>query len=157
LDKIIRTINKVCAELCGWMMSVVMLLLIIDVLFRTFSTPLMGVAELAMFVMIGTVYAGLGNCEMERGHVRVGSVVEMLSPKNQKLAMILTYALATVTIGIATFAMCENAWASFIDREAIAGAVSYKLYPVKFVMAIGMIVYTLQLAINLCEEIRKPV
>lgn len=138
-------------------MSIVMILLIIDVLFRTFSTPLMGVAELAMFVMIGTVYAGLGNCEMERGHVRVGSLVEMLSPKNQKLAMILTYVLAIVTIGIATYAMCDNAWASYVDKEAIAGAVSYRLYPVKFVMALGMIVYTLQLVINLYEEIRKPV
>ncbi|WP_167495910.1 MULTISPECIES: TRAP transporter small permease subunit [Desulfosediminicola] len=134
-----------------------MILLITDVLFRTFSTPLMGVAELAMFVMVGTVYAGLGNCEMERGHVRVGSVVEMLSPQNQKKAMIMTYTLATVTIAIATFAMCENAWASFVDKEGIAGAITYKLYPVKFVMAIGMIVYTLQLMINLYEEIRKPV
>ena len=55
------------------MMGVVMFLLLADVLFRTFAKPIMGVAELAMFVMIGTVYAGLANCEMEFGHVRVGS------------------------------------------------------------------------------------
>lgn len=139
------------------MLSVVMILLIVDVLCRTFATPVMGVAELAMFVMIGTVYAGLGNCEMLRGHVRVGSVVELLSPRNQKIAMILTYIVAIITIGIATYAMCDNAWDSFLDKEGIAGAVSYPLYPVKFVMALGMIVYTAQLAINLYEEIKKPV
>ena len=43
-----------------------------------------------------------------------------------------------------------------MDKESIAGAVAYVLYPVKFVMAIGMIVYTLQLVVNLFEEIRKP-
>lgn len=143
--------------MCGWMLSVVMILLIIDVVCRTFATPVMGVAELAMFVMIGTVYAGLGNCEMQYGHVRVGSVVELLSPKNQKIAMIITYIVAIATIGIATYAMCDNAWSSFVDGEGIAGAVSYPLYPVKFVMGFGMIVYTLQLIINLCKEIAKPV
>ncbi len=143
--------------MCGWMLSVVMILLIVDVVCRTFATPVMGVAELAMFVMIGTVYAGLGNCEMQRGHVRVGSVIELLSPRNQKVAMIITYLVAIVTIGITTYAMCDNAWASFVDREGIAGAVSYPLYPVKFVMAFGLIVYTLQLVINLYEEIKRPV
>lgn len=71
--------------------------------------------------------------------------------------MILTYIVAIVTIAIATYAMCDNAWASFVDKEGIAGAVSYPLYPVKFVMALGMIVYTAQLAINLYEEIKRPV
>lgn len=154
--KCVHAINKICAEVCGWMLSIVMLLLIADVGFRTFATPVMGVAEIAMFVMIGTVYAGLGNCEMGRGHVRVGSVVEMLSPRHQKTAMIITYMVAIITIGIATYAMCDNAWDSFSDSEGIAGAVNYPLYPVKFVMALGMIVYTVQLMINLYEEIKKP-
>ncbi|WP_461211275.1 TRAP transporter small permease subunit [Desulfocurvus sp. DL9XJH121] len=153
----LRFINKICAEICGWMLSVVMILLIVDVVCRTYSTPVIGVAELAMFVMIGTVYAGLGNCEMLRNHVRVESLVEKLPPKGQKLAMIATYLVAIATIGIATYAMCDNAWASFVDDESIAGAVAYVLYPVKFVMAIGMIVYTLQLVANLYEEIKKPV
>ncbi len=152
----LRFINKICAEVCGWMLSVVMILLIVDVVCRTFATPVMGVAELAMFVMIGTVYAGLGNCEMLRGHVRVESLVERLPPKGQKVAMIITYLVAILTIGVTTYAMCDNAWSSFMDKESIAGAVSYVLYPVKFVMAIGMIVYTLQLAANLYEEIKKP-
>lgn len=138
------------------MLSLVMVLLIIDVVCRTFATPVMGVAELAMFVMIGTVYAGLANCEMKRGHVRVGSVVELLPPGMQKWAMVLTYAVAMITIGIATWAMCDNAWASFVDREGIAGAVSYPLYPVKFIMSIGMILYTVQLGINLFAELKKP-
>ena len=156
LAKSLHIINKICAEICGWMLSIIMLLLIVDVVCRTFATPVMGVAELAMFVMVGTVYAGLANCEMEYGHVRVGSVVELLPRKYQKWAMILTYCAATLTIGIATWAICDNAWASFVDNEGIAGAVSYPLYPVKFVMALGMILYTAQLVLNLIVEIKKP-
>ncbi len=155
--KFVEFINKICAEVCGWMLSVVMILLIVDVVCRTFATPVMGVAEIAMFVMIGTVYAGLGNCEMGYGHVRVGSVVEMLPPRYQKICMIAIYLIAIVTIGIASYAMCDNAWASFVDKEGIAGAVSYPLYPVKFVMALGMLVYTAQLIINLYKELRKPI
>lgn len=145
------------AEICGWMTGVVMLLLLADVLFRTFAKPIMGVAELAMFVMVGTVYAGLANCEMEKGHVRVGSLVELLPPKGQKIAMIITYAIAALAIGCATIAMSQNAYYSFIDNEGIAGAINYPLYPVKFVMALGLILYTMQIILNLIAEIQKPV
>lgn len=136
-------------------MSVVMFLLLADVFFRTFATPIMGVAELAMFVMIGTVYAGLAHCEMEHGHVRVGSVVELFPPKVQRVIILITYILAAITIGITMYAMCDNAWESFVDKEGIAGAISYLLYPVKFVMALGLILYFLQIIVNLIIELRK--
>lgn len=152
---IIRFINIITAEICGWMMSVVMFLLLADVLFRTFATPIMGVAELAMFVMIGTVFAGLANCEMEHGHVRVSSVVELFPPKVQRIIILSTYVLSAITIGLATVAVCENAWSSFVDKEGIAGAINYVLYPVKFVMALGMILYLLQLIVNIVAEIKK--
>lgn len=155
MTAIIRFINKICAELCGWMLSVVMVLLLLDVICRTFATPIMGVAELAMFVMIGTVYAGLANCEMDHGHVRVGSLVELLPGRLQHIAMSLTHLVAAATIGLAAWAMCDNAWASFVDREGIAGAVNYPLYPVKFVMAFGMILYVVQILINLIAEIKR--
>ena len=150
----LRFVNKICAEICGWMLSVVMILMLIDVICRTVATPVMGVVEIAMFVMIGTVYAGLANCEMLDGHVRVGSVVELLSPAKQRWAVAATQFLALVTIALATWAMCDNAWASFVDGEGIAGAVNYPLYPVKFVMGLGMILYTLQIAVNLVNTLR---
>ncbi|PIE69747.1 MAG: hypothetical protein CSA21_00620 [Deltaproteobacteria bacterium] len=153
MASIIRILNIITAEICGWMMSVVMFLLLADVLFRTFATPIMGVAELAMFVMIGTVYAGLANCEMERGHVRVSSVVELFPPKLQRVITLCTTIIAAITIGLATWAMCANAWASFIDKEGIAGAVNYLLYPVKFIMSLGMILYLIQIIVNFFAEL----
>ena len=152
---IIRFINKICAELCGWMLSVVMILLLVDIICRTFATPIMGVAELAMFVMIGTVYAGLANCEMDNGHVRVGSLVDLLPTRQRHMAMALTYLVAAVAIGLAAWAACDNAWDSFIDKEGIAGAINYPLYPVKFVMGFGMVLYVIQILINFVAEIKK--
>ena len=136
-------------------MSVVMFLLLADILFRTFATPIMGVAELAMFVMIGTVYAGLANCEMEKGHVRVSSVIELFPPKLHRFVILATYVIAAITIGLATWAMCSNAWASYSDKEGIAGAVNYLLYPVKFVMSLGMILYLIQIIINFFKELKN--
>ena len=156
MTSLFNWLNKITAEICGWMLSLVMILLIIDVVCRTFATPVMGVAELAMFVMIGTVYAGLANCEMTHGHVRVESLVDLLPFRQKKIAMALTHVVAMITIGIAAWAMCDNAWSSFVDKEGIAGAISYPLYPVKFIMALGLILYTMQIGINLFAEIKKP-
>lgn len=157
MSGIIKLVNNILAELCGWMTGVVMLLLLVDVICRTFGTPIMGVAELAMFVMVGTVFAGLANCEMEKGHVRVDSLVGMLPPKGQKIAMAITYGVAALTIGCAAVATCENAYWSFVDNEGIAGAINYPLWPVKFIMALGMILYTLQIVLNMVGEVKKPI
>ena len=51
--------------------------------------------------------------------------------------------------------MSSNAWSSFVDKEGITGAIPYLLYPVKFVMAFGMILYTLQILLNLISVIKK--
>ncbi|MGE4299080.1 MAG: TRAP transporter small permease subunit [Desulfovibrionaceae bacterium] len=155
MTSFLKYINKFCAEVCGWMLFVVMVLLLIDVVCRTFATPVMGVAELAMFVMIGTVYAGLANCEMKHGHVRVDFFLERLPASWRRGVDIGIYLVAIIVVAATTWSMCDNAWSSFVDREGIAGAINYPLYPVKFIMSVGMIVYLLQLFLNLSAFIKK--
>ncbi|MBG0776744.1 MAG: TRAP transporter small permease [Desulfovibrionaceae bacterium] len=155
MTSLLKYLNKICAEICGWMLSVVMILLLVDVICRTISKPVMGVAELAMFVMIGTVYAGLANCEMKHGHVRVDFFLDRLPPRLRHGIDIAIYVVAAVVIAATAWTMCDNAWSSFVDREGIAGAINYPLYPVKFVMSVGMILYFIQLVLNLIAMVRK--
>lgn len=144
----IQKINKICAELCGWLLCFVMLLLLIDIVSRFLGHPVLGVAEMAMFTVMATIYLGLGNCEMRAGHVQVESLIIKLPESVQSLLSAVMYVLGIGTIVIAAYALTSNAIQSLLDMESITGLVPYPLFPVKFIMSFGLWIYLIQLIIN---------
>ncbi len=145
---LLQKINKVCAEMCGWMLFLVMLFLLIDVVSRFSGSPVLGVAEMAMFTVMAMVYLGLGNCEMRKGHVQVESLIMKLPKGPQNILGFIMYVLSIGTIGTAAWALSCNALESFRDMESITGLVPYPLFPVKMIMSFGLWIYFAQLIIN---------
>jgi len=145
---LLQKINKICAELCGWMLCLVMVFLLIDIVSRFMGSPVLGVAEMAMFTVMAMVYLGLGNCEMRKGHVQVESLIMKLPKPMQNALSSIMYILSIATIGIAAFALSVNAYEAYQDMESITGLVPYPLFPVKTIMSFGLWVYFVQLVIN---------
>ncbi len=146
-----------CAEICGWLLVVLMVFLLADIFFRTAGYPLIGVAELSMFVMLTTVYLGMANCEMHNGHVKVEFFVERLPDRRRRSFALFTGFLNCVTLAICTYAMTVNAYDSYVEDEAMAGLVPYQVWPVKAVMAFGIALYFLQSLRRFIETVRnKP-
>ena len=149
-------VNRFMAEICGWMLCVIMGLLLVDIISRTLGSPILGVAELAMFVMISTVYLGLANCEMIFGHVRVESLTERFGPNVRKYMNIFCYVLGLITLGVSAWAMTDAAFESYADNESMAGLVPYPLYPVKMLMMVGLWLYFFQFLVNLALIVSTP-
>lgn len=145
---LLQKVNKICAELCGWLLCFVMVFLLIDIVSRFMGSPVLGVAEMAMFTVMAMVYLGLGNCEMRKGHVQVESLIAALPKSLQNILSSIMYILSIGTIGIAAYALTSNALESFRDMESITGLVPYPLFPVKMIMSFGLWVYFVQLVIN---------
>ncbi len=142
--KLLDSMTLRCAELCGWLLVVLMVFLLADIIFRTAGFPLIGVAELSMFVMLTTVYLGMANCEMNDGHVKVEFLTDKLSPRVKRGFALFTGLLSVITLAICTYAMTVNAYDSYVDDEAMAGLVPYQVWPVKGIMAFGIALYFLQ-------------
>lgn len=155
MRKIISFINKSFAELCGWLLSVIMVLLVIDFISRGLSMPVIGASEIAVFAMVSVVYLGLPFCEQQRGHVRVEAVLIRLPKKLKSVLDLGCYVLAIAIIIIAIYAGFINAISAYVEREAIAGATPLLTYPVKFVMVVGLVFYLLQLFINVFDDWKR--
>ncbi len=54
--------NRLLAGVAGWLMLAMMVLLNIDIVFRSMDMPLHGLAELSVFVMMIVFYLGLSRC-----------------------------------------------------------------------------------------------
>ncbi|WP_158234146.1 TRAP transporter small permease subunit [Oceaniglobus indicus] len=146
--------TNILAELCGWFLLVVMGLIIVDLVSRALGTPIYGVSESAMFVMIAIVYLGLPYAEKMKAHVRVELVLDALPGRLSAIVDLAMYLLVVGTMLVVFYAVVINAWGSYGSRQAIAGPTPLVVWPVKFVMVAGLLLYVVQIVINVGQAVR---
>lgn len=148
LQRVLSPVIGVLAEICGWLLILVMGFLIIDLISRGLSEPVYGVAEMAMFTMIAIVYLGLPHAEATRSHVRVDFIVEHLPPRVRAVLEFFVHVLASITVAIVLYAVAKNALIAFDRSQAVAGPVPLVVWPVKFVMVLSLALYLVQLLLH---------
>lgn len=151
----LTTMNRWLAEICGWLLIIVMGFMCVDLVARGISRPLYGVSEIAMFTMIAIVYLGMSHSEEKRGHINVDFLLEKAPPRLGKFLQVLISLISIVTIGIMLWALWSNAAASFESQQAIAGPRPILIYPVKFVMTLSIALYLLQSVVNGYINVRE--
>lgn len=148
-------INQILSGFSGWLMLAMMILLVIDIVGRSISRPLQGMAELSVFVMMVVIYLGLARCEEHREHVSLEIIKNVLPPSLRRAMELLISLLAFATVGLLLYAVFQNAVSSFMSNEAIAGTVELHIWPVKFIMVAGLIFFWIQTLINAVEAVKK--
>ncbi|KAA0019054.1 TRAP transporter small permease [Salinicola corii] len=152
--RLMTRLNQSLAELCGWLLIVVVLFMIVDLVARGFSRPLYGVSELAMFTMIAVVYLGLSHAEERDAHIRVEFLTDKLGGLAARLLTGFITLVSLVTVIIVAWAVWTNAVNAWESRQAIAGPRPILVYPVKFVMFAALVLYGLQLCRRLVAQFR---
>jgi TRAP-type C4-dicarboxylate transport system permease small subunit len=153
--KILRGINRFLAESTGYLVGLIVILLVVDTVGQLVRHQVHGVLELAVFTVIASAYVGLSYTEEKRGHVRVAALLERLSPRFQTGMSIFWGAVSLVVIGFTTYAGFNKAIEAYIDGESIAGLVPYPLSPIRFVIAISLLIYGFQIVANLIVDIKS--
>ena len=156
-SKLFDTATNLLAELCGWLLLIVMGLIVTDLASRALGMPIYGVAESAMFVMIAIVYMGLPYAEAMRGHVRVELILDNLPPRLAAILDLAMYVLVTATMLVVLYAVFLNTAGAYESRQAIAGPTPLLVWPVKFVMVASLTLYVLQILVNLAAGLRAVV
>lgn len=133
----------------GWLMMAMVAILTIDIIWRIFGKPLLGLAELSVFVMMAVVYLGFAGCEEHNQHVRLEILESMLSPRASHVLRKVVQILAAITVVIFFIAVFRDASRAYITNDSIEGKISLPLWPTKFIMVAGMTVYLLQVVTGL--------
>ncbi len=145
--------NRLLAGFAGWLMLAMMMVLVIDIVFRSVDMPLHGLAELSVFVMMIVIYLGLSRCEEHSEHVGLEFVINKLPNKGRRIAVAVVQFLAVATVGLMFYAITIDAWSAFETNSSIEGLVDLPIWPTKFVMVVGMVFFLLQAIINLVDSI----
>ncbi len=136
-------------------MLAMMVLLVMDIISRSVAQPIQGMAELSVFVMMIAIYLGMARCEENKEHVALEFVLNYLPPAKRRIADLSTSLLAVGSAGILLYAVLLNAVNSFQTNESLEGTVELALWPVKFVIVIGLIFFWIQTIIHSVEEAKK--
>lgn len=152
MKHMLKTMNHFLAEMSGWLVMVLMILLITDFVGRAFSKPIQGLGTLSVYTLVAAVYFGIPHCEEDYGHVRVEILINKFPKKIAKYLNIFAYTLAVIIILICFWSIGINTISSFISQEKEPGTFPIVLYPAKFTVAVGMFFYLLQLISNLIDQ-----
>jgi TRAP-type C4-dicarboxylate transport system permease small subunit len=153
--RIVKSINGIFAELSGWLLCAMMVLLIVDFISRLLYKPVRGVGETAVFVLVAVVYLGIPHCEEVKGHVRVNALITRLPPRLRHVVNLFDYFIALLTVLMVVYAVVQDALYSYLRDESVAGPTPLLIYPVKIVIVIGCVFYWLQLLHNTIEEVKE--
>jgi len=146
-------INRYLAELCGWLLSIIAILLAVDIFSRAIMKPLLEVTSLAVFVMMAVIYLGLANCEQVDGHVAVNIFEQKFPPKIKRINTLTRYVVELVIMGAAVFFVGKNSLQSFISKEALSGPKMLPLWPAKLSMSIGLVFFWIQILLNFLKQL----
>ena len=149
-------INRIASSVAGILGMLVMALLIIDIIFRYLGSPVLGVSQLSVLLMMVMIYLGFSHCEENDEHVRLDMLQNLISKKSERLVSVIVGVLALIACFLLSFAVYYDLGQSINRNEMVEGAVSFPVWPAKLAMFIGAVLFTLQVASNLIKLIKIP-
>lgn len=140
-------INQALSGFCGTLMFIMMVLLVVDIVSRTFGRPIYGLAELSVFVMMITIYLGMARCEENREHVRLELLLETLPTRVRRPFESGVFVIEFLTILIFFYAVVQDFIKAYqTDESVLGGTMEFYLWPVKAFAVIGLVFYLVELA-----------
>lgn len=144
---VFHKINQGLSGFCGWLMLIMMVLLVLDIVTRTFDAPLQGLAEMSVFVMMITIYLGMARCEENREHVRLELVLDKLPTRVRRPFESGIFAVEFLTILVFFYAVLQDFIKAYqTDESVLGGTMEFYLWPVKAFAVIGLVFYLVELA-----------
>ena len=136
-------------------MLAMMILLVVDIITRSYFKPIQGMAVMSVFVMMVVIYLGLARCEENKEHVNLEIVTNALPPPVRRFMGFLSYLLALGTVGLLFYSVLLNALSAYRTNESIEGTVELPIWPVKFIMVIGLVFFFFQTLVNTIDAAKK--
>ena len=155
MKSILSKINHFIATLGGLLMSVVVVLFLANIISREIKRPIQTLLQLAVFTTIIVVYLGLAYCEEKDEHIRIEIVASRVSPLIKENIEIIVKVIEIFILSICIYAVILDVYSAYITKAAVTGIVPMRLWPVKSMILVGLIMFWFQILSNLIEKLQN--
>jgi TRAP-type mannitol/chloroaromatic compound transport system permease small subunit len=151
--RIVERINKLIGNVVAIAIPAIMVLLTLEVILRyLFNNPTTWAMEISQMLMCFFVALGGGYTAIKGNHVNVDILVSKLSERNRSILSIATAPLFFIFTGLFLAKITEIAWQSMEVLETSGSFFDPPVYPIKIMMAFGVLFLFLQGLSNLIKD-----
>lgn len=148
-------VNERVGRYACWLILPLTLVVFFDVLLRyAFNSPTIwawdvGVQLLGAIAILGGAYALLHGA-----HIGIDVIAERMTPRKRRINDFVMYLLFFFSVGILAWKTTAAAWTSVETREKFFSFFMSPIYPLKAVMAVGVLLLLLQGVSNFLHLLR---
>ena len=111
---------------------------------RILNQSIPGVIKLSEAGLVLALFLGLAVAARNRGHIQIDILITHLGPRARRFCDATGYFFAAVFFAMWTWQMGHMAAKSWSIRESATGLLSFPLYPVKFIIFLGLLIATIE-------------
>ena len=152
-DRVTSLIDS-ATSILNWIALVIILtsmilLVTVDVLLRyVFNSPLTWGTEVNGWMLMAVVFMSIGYCWVQGGHIRMDLIYAHANSRGKAIMDILAAGVGLFLWGILLYQTCLDI-SSSIKLDEIGSESGIPLFPLRLLMALGLIAFCLQLAVSI--------
>jgi len=157
LERCISPLAKIMHKIGLAILLLMMFLTVGDVLGRYFlGLPIPGAFEVTNFMLALLVFFTLGYTQLQKGHISIDVIMLRLSPRTQAVIDSIACLASLLLFCLVIWQTAVHARRLYIGHE-VSGILSWPIYPFVIVAAIGCLLFSLVLLVNLLLAVVKGV
>ena len=146
--------SGVLGSISGVVIVVLTLLIAASVAARyVFREPIAWSVEVAMYLMLGSVFLSVAYSEREKAHVRVETLVTHLPPKIQAILNIFARLVGLAYVTVLTWKAWEMTVDAYVQKWISPELLAFPLWISMWVLPVGGFVLCLQFVSSICKYI----
>ncbi|GAA2181300.1 hypothetical protein GCM10009847_22580 [Leucobacter tardus] len=154
-DRVLQKCSAALGVIAAGSLVVLMLATVADVLVRWITrSSLPGMIEIAETALVTSVFLGLAWTSIQGGHVAVSIVTDRLSPRSARAVSTLVWALSAGILAWMSVALFVRAAQSTSASETRFGLVQWPIWPMRWIIAVGVVLWTVVAIVNLVRALR---
>jgi TRAP-type transport system small permease protein len=154
-ELVIDTLSKWLGILATAFVMSIMVLTVIDVLLRSiFNHPIIGSVELCEYFIVMGGFLGVAWCATKGGHVKVGMIIDRLSPRAQCIADVVNYVLAIIVIPLVSWRLFVQA-GNVMAEDITSSNLEIPAFPFYYLASIGFGLLSLVVLVQLIKAIAR--
>lgn len=137
---------------------VMMVLVVANIFGRyVFNKPIDGTLEFTESLLVLIIFLSLGLTQYDGGHIRVTLATRLLPRPYARAATVFAMLAGAAFFGWCAYAAWNFAYQAWTFNEQEWGTVVFPLWPVKFVVFIGILMLAIQFLLDAVAETIMPI
>lgn len=155
LDRALGHVTRAGSVLSSSVLMLTMMASIADSVGRWVLLPLQGVFELNALLIGIVIFLGIPYAQRQRRHIAVTLLVERLGPRAALWLDLAMLVIASALFGWSAVLFHGAAVSAYVNQEVAQGVSRFPLFPLKFVMFLGLSFLAVQLALDALLRLRQ--